>query len=79
MTSRKAIILCTKDGSLFLEKQLKSLFQQTDSKFDLYVNDDGSSDRTLEILESFKKMHKSVGMHITAHKFGCSNKNIKYV
>ena len=75
MSFKKAIVLCTKDGSLFLEKQLISLFQQTDSKFDLYINDDGSTDKTFEILKSFKKMHKSAKINITTHKFGCSNKN----
>lgn len=47
------IILSTYNGEKFLEEQLISLKNQT-SSFELLVRDDGSSDRTLEILNDWK-------------------------
>ena len=49
-----AIILCTKNGEEFLEEQLKSLDNQTHNKIDLYIGDDASKDKTIEIIKSWK-------------------------
>ena len=57
MTSDCAIILCTKNGENFLTEQLKSLEEQCQN-FDLYINDDGSSDKTEEIIKNFQKKTK---------------------
>ena len=48
------ILLSTYNGEKFLEEQLSSLKKQTAS-FQLLVRDDGSSDRTLEILNQWKE------------------------
>ena len=49
-----AIILCTKNGEEFLEEQLKSLDSQTHNKIDLYIGDDASEDKTIEIIKRWK-------------------------
>ncbi len=51
---RVAILLCTFNGAEFLEEQLESIVKQTHPDWILYASDDGSSDRTLEILNSFR-------------------------
>ena len=48
-----AIALTTFNGERFLSKQLESLSAQTHIPLELVVVDDGSTDKTLEILESF--------------------------
>lgn len=48
-----SIALCTFNGEPFLEKQLNSLAEQTRQPDELVVCDDGSTDRTIEILENF--------------------------
>ncbi len=50
-----SIALCTYNGERFLEKQLASLAKQTRLPDEVIVCDDGSKDRTLEILETWKK------------------------
>ena len=47
------IVLSTYNGSLYLRKQLDSVLEQTLSDFVLLVRDDGSSDDTLSILQSY--------------------------
>ena len=49
-----AILMGTKNGERFLAEQLDSLVAQTHQNWVLYVNDDGSSDNTLEILNHYQ-------------------------
>ena len=50
-----AILLCTYDGQHYLSEQLDSFAMQSHSNWDVWVSDDGSKDRTHEILEDYKK------------------------
>ncbi|WP_456375028.1 glycosyltransferase family 2 protein [Thiolapillus sp.] len=50
---RISVALATFQGERFLRSQLRSLADQTMPPDELVVSDDGSSDRTLEIVESF--------------------------
>lgn len=47
------ILLSTYNGERFLAEQIQSLFAQTDSQWKLLVRDDGSSDKTCELLAEF--------------------------
>ena len=50
-----AVFLSTYNGEQYLKKQLDSLVNQTlSSSVKIYVRDDGSSDRTISILNSYK-------------------------
>ena len=50
---RVSVAMATYNGERFLEAQLESIARQTRLPAELVVTDDGSSDRTLEILEAF--------------------------
>lgn len=49
-----SVALCTYNGERFLSEQLASLAAQTRLPDEVVICDDGSSDRTMEILESWK-------------------------
>jgi hypothetical protein len=49
-----AILMCSYNGERFLSEQLISIEQQTHAQWRLFVSDDGSTDSTLDILESFR-------------------------
>lgn len=53
-TGHIAILLCTYNGERFLKEQLDSIANQTYRDWSLYVSDDGSTDNTLHVIESFK-------------------------
>lgn len=48
-----SVAMATYNGALYLSEQLESIAEQTLRPDELVISDDGSSDRTWEILESF--------------------------
>jgi glycosyltransferase involved in cell wall biosynthesis len=50
-----AILLCTYDGEDFIREQLDSIYNQDYKNWTLFVNDDGSRDKTLDILKVYQK------------------------
>lgn len=55
-----AILMSTYNGEQFLSEQLDSIFNQTDVDFDLYIRDDKSSDRTVDVIKSYNENHEGV-------------------
>ena len=49
------VLLSTYNGEKFISQQLDSLYNQQDVKIAILVRDDGSKDRTIEILEDYQK------------------------
>lgn len=54
--SNIAILLATYNGEKYLREQIESLYNQTFKDWTIYVHDDGSFDRTLEILGEYEKI-----------------------
>ncbi len=50
-----AILMCTYNGEEFIREQLDSIEAQDYKNWTLYVNDDGSRDKTLDILKTYQK------------------------
>lgn len=55
--SKIAILLATYNGESYLKDQLDSLIKQSYDDWVCYVHDDGSTDRTKEILEYYKRKY----------------------
>lgn len=49
------ILLSTYNGEKYLEEQLQSLITQKEVNIQIFVRDDGSTDKTHEILNKWKK------------------------
>lgn len=49
------ILLSTYDGKKYIKEQIESILNQTYKDWRLLIRDDGSSDRTLEIIEEYVK------------------------
>lgn len=54
---RVQVIMSTYNGEEFLREQVKSIFEQEECIISLMVRDDGSTDRTLTILEDLAKCY----------------------
>jgi glycosyltransferase involved in cell wall biosynthesis len=59
-----AILMCTYNGEAFLAEQLDSIQNQGYKNWTLYVNDDGSIDKTIEILKTYQKKWGAKKLHI---------------
>lgn len=53
MNALISVIICTYQGERFLEAALQSIADQQDAALEVIAIDDGSTDRTLEILRQF--------------------------
>ena len=53
-TEKIAILLASYNGETYIAEQIESLLAQTETGWDLFVHDDGSTDRTSEILRCYE-------------------------
>jgi len=61
-----AVLLCTYQGEEFLPAQLNSIAQQTHRRWTVWASDDGSRDKTLAILERFRREWGEAALHIVS-------------
>lgn len=54
--TKVSVALCTYNGEMYLQEQLESILGQTRLPDELIICDDGSNDRTIEIVEDFIKL-----------------------
>ncbi len=61
-----AVILCTKNGELFIDGQLKSIINQNHKNIDLYISDNSSNDKTVKKINNFieKNKYNDTGVNI---------------
>ena len=53
-----AVLLSSYNGEKYIEEQINSILEQTYLNIDIYVRDDGSTDKTLDILRKYEKDNK---------------------
>jgi glycosyltransferase involved in cell wall biosynthesis len=54
------VLMSTYNGEKYLKGQLDSILNQEGVELDILIRDDGSTDRTLEILEEYSKKYKNI-------------------
>lgn len=63
-SKKLAILLSSFNGEKFIAQQLQSLIEmKVDFIFDIYIRDDGSSDRTCEIVKRFSQEHTNIYLY----------------
>lgn len=71
-----SVILCTYNGADFLKEQIDSLLNQTWKPFEIIISDDGSTDDTRSILQSYKD-HPSIQFFFQEKNLG-PIKNVEF-
>ena len=69
-----AVILCTYNGEVYLKSQIDSILNQDSILVEIFARDDGSADRTLEILRQYGNRYSN--FHLMNDGNTC-NKGIK--
>ena len=75
ITPKIAVFLATYNGEKFLNQQIDSILSQKNVEVDIYCNDDGSSDRTLEIIKSYQISKKNFFIIDSIKESGCAGLN----
>lgn len=54
---RVSVVMCTYNGGRFLKEQMDSILSQDYPLYEIIIQDDGSTDDTLEQLEEYRRLH----------------------
>lgn len=65
-----SVVLCTYNGAQYLAEQLDSILQQTYPIDELIVQDDGSTDETINILKSYAETYPIIKYTVNATNLG---------
>ena len=55
-----SILLCTYNGGVYLSEQLDSLLNQTFTDYQVFIHDDGSTDETINIIQSYCNRYSNI-------------------
>lgn len=72
------ILLATYNGEKYLKEQIDSILNQTYQNIRLIISDDGSQDRTREILKQYEEKDKRVTVYYQKENLGCI-KNFEFL
>lgn len=64
-----AVLMSTYNGQKYIKEQLDSILKQENVKLDIFIRDDGSIDKTLEILNTYITKYSNIHV-ITGHNIG---------
>ena len=60
MKNNVAILLSTYNGEKFIGSQIDSVLNQAECKIDIFIRDDGSEDKTVQIVKEYQKLHPNI-------------------
>ena len=60
MDKRVAILMSTYNGEKYLTEQIESIVNQSFPNWVLYIRDDGSTDKTTEIIKKFTRKYSNI-------------------
>lgn len=67
------VMMSTYNGELYLKEQLDSILHQKNVKLEIYVRDDKSSDRTVEILRQYECIYHNIHLIESNQNLGPAN------
>ncbi len=71
-----SVVICTYNGEKYLEEQLRSVMNQTYQKLEIIINDDCSTDNTLEVAKALQTEDKRIKIYKNETNLGF-NKNFE--
>lgn len=59
-----AVIMSTYNGEKYIKKQIDSILNQVDVEVELFIRDDGSKDRTVDIIKEYEEIYRNIHLEI---------------
>ena len=78
-TDKIAILLATYNGEKYIAEQIESILNQTEEEWMLYIHDDGSKDKTMEIVKEYEKQYPEKIVVIDGPSTGGAKTNFFYL
>lgn len=72
MNKLVSIAMTTYNGEKFIKKQLDSIINQTYKNLEIIICDDGSTDKTIDIIKEYQKKDKRIKLYINEKNLGFS-------
>ena len=66
-----SVVMTTYNGEKYIREQLDSIIAQTYPIYELIIQDDGSTDRTVEICREYAKRYAFIHVYQNEHNLGC--------
>jgi len=73
MMKKVSVVMCTYNGEKYLSKQLDSILNQTYPVSELYIQDDCSSDSTIEIIQEYQKKYPVIHYSVNPERKGVND------
>lgn len=77
--SKVCILMSTYNGEKYLSQQIDSIMNQTYKDIELFIRDDGSSDKTIQILEEYSRKFKSIIRFTLGENIGPAQSFLKLI
>lgn len=74
-----AVLMATYNGEQYLKEQFDSLIEQTYKNFECYIHDDGSIDKTIDIISEYVKWYPNLFIYIPGNSCGGSKNNFLFL
>ena len=72
-TSTVSVVLCTYNGEKYLREQLDSVVNQTYPLHEIIIQDDGSTENTLQIANEYADQHDNIIVRTNSHEHGINS------
>ena len=70
---KTSVVLCTYNGEKYIKDQIYSILNQTQEVDEIIINDDGSTDKTNELIKSIAEKQKFIKYYINKKNIGFIN------
>ena len=78
-TDKIAVLLATYNGEPYIGEQIDSLLRQSYTEWELYIHDDGSKDRTPEIIHTYEQTYPDLIHVLPSKPCGGAKENFFYL
>lgn len=68
-----SVVMCTYNGEDFIREQLDSIVQQTYPIYELIIQDDGSTDKTVDIIQQYAQQYTYIKFYHNEGKHGINS------
>ena len=65
-----SIAMCSYNGEKYIKEQIDSILNQTYTDFELVITDDGSSDKTIDIIHEYQKIDSRIKLYENEENLG---------